>query len=205
MFYFKSKSGRMILTLLIAFAMTDISGQVSNTRWFSVQAVKDMSAVNFFVEQDRPDKVRLSLLDADEKVVWSDNFTGTSVARSLLLSEMPEGHYRLRAQTADQVSEKAFALKSDGVLVRPHAAWQLVRPTVAVHGRKVMVDCATMTPGTTMTIKILDDEGHPLVERILRPETGRVLSFDLSDPGQGNYRILFTAGDIVFERMVSLR
>ena len=192
----------ILLSAISFMSAGEVTGQ-GNT-WFKVTPVNNERAINVFVKQMDGEEYRIELISKNGTKIWRSVAADSYYEKSILLEELPAGHYTLAVIRGDMVVEQPFELTGESAEIIESERY-LASPTLAVIGKSVLVDFPTTNYMDEVDVTIFDNAGKEVFANSITNDGGTITKYDMTALPAGSYNLRFAIGSTTFTRTIKLK
>ena len=150
-------------------------------------------------------KVKLSIYDGNNDVIFNENVNGPNLARTYDLSSLPEGDYFIKAQSDAKISKYKIEVKGKNAFLTSESFSEVLVPSFDynLESKKVTINHLNQKDNSPITIDIYDDN-NDLVYTKTSSVNEFVKTYDLNKLFSNKCTFIVNYKGEIFEKTISL-
>ena len=150
-------------------------------------------------------KVKLSIYDGNNDVIFDENVNGANLARTYDLSSLPEGDYFIKAQSDAKISKYKIEVKGKNAFLTSESFSEVLVPSFDynLESKKVTINHLNQKDNSPITIDIYDDN-NDLVYTKTSSVNEFVKTYDLNKLFSNKCTFIVNYKGEIFEKTISL-
>jgi hypothetical protein len=149
-------------------------------------------------------KVKLSIYDSNDDLIFKENLSGNKLVRTYDLAEFPEGDYFIEAESDLKISKYKIEVKGKIATLSPEAVSEIFKPIFDYNSNSKKLEINLLNPeNVPVIIKIYDSNSELLYSKTCT-SNDFIKTYDLSKLKGEEYTVLVTYGDKTFQKTLSL-
>ena len=150
-------------------------------------------------------KVKLSIYDGNNDLIFNENVNGPNLARTYDLSSLPEGDYFIKAQSDAKISKYKIEVKGKNAFLTSESFSEVLVPSFDynLESKKVTINHLNQKDNSPITIDIYDDN-NDLVYTKTSSVNEFVKTYDLNKLFSNKCTFIVNYKGEIFEKTISL-
>ena len=150
-------------------------------------------------------KVKLSIYDGNNDLIFNENVNGPNLARTYDLSSLPEGDYFIKAQSDAKISKYKIEVKGKNEFLTSESFSEVLVPSFDynLESKKVTINHLNQKDNSPITIDIYDDN-NDLVYTKTSSVNEFVKTYDLNKLFSNKCTFIVNYKGEIFEKTISL-
>ena len=150
-------------------------------------------------------KVKLSIYDGNNDVIFDENVNGDNLARTYDLSSLPEGDYFIKAQSDAKISKYKIEVKGKNAFLTSESFSEVLVPSFDynLESKRVTINHLNQKDNSPITIDIYDDN-NDLVYTKTSSVNEFVKTYDLNKLFSNKCTFIVNYKGEIFEKTISL-
>ena len=189
--------------LVLAVVLTAVGAHAGNADFYLHVKKEQGKTIRFTLNDVK--QSNLSIIDADEKVVYTENAAGKEgVTRSYNLNELPTGTYFLEVETSAKIARYEIKVSDKAAVLSKKAIRETYKPVLKADKGFVTLNIAN-TEKSAVGVKIYDSNENEVYSETLKNASSVNKRFDVSNLNGDNYTFVMTYDNKSFVESVASR